>query len=96
MYNMTEADYKVLKESPTAQMVVYHTDKLPVTYHTGGCIPPRTNLQVMRGDKGFGGATNLFQAWLMDDLSDVEVPCSGTFIIKRKRSLPPYKLDSDI
>ena len=69
MYNTTEANYKVLKEN--------HTDKLTVTYHTGDCIPPRMNLEVMRGDKGFGGVTNLFQAQLTDDLSDMEVPCSG-------------------
>ena len=80
MYNMTEADYKVLKENPIAQMVVYRTDKLPMTYHTSDCIPLRINLQVMRGDKGFGGATNLFQAQLTDDLSDVEVPCSGAHV----------------
>ena len=80
MYNMTEADYKVLKENPIVQMVVYHTDKLPVIYHTGDCIPLRINLQVTRGDKGFGGATNLFQAQLTDDLSDIEVPCSGAHV----------------
>ena len=34
MHNTTEADYKVLKENPIAQMVVYCTDKLPATYHT--------------------------------------------------------------
>ena len=48
-----------------------------MTYHTGDCIPLRINLQVMRGDKGFGGVTNLFQTQLTDDLSDIEVPCSG-------------------
>ena len=58
-------------------MVIYHTDKLPVTYHTGDCIPLRINLQVMRGDKDFGEVTNLFQAQLTDDLADVEVLCSG-------------------
>ena len=77
MHNTTQANYKVLKENPIAQMVIYHTDKLPVTYHTRDCIPPRVNLQVMRGDKGFGEATNLFQAQLTDDLLDIEVPCSS-------------------
>ena len=77
MHNMTEANYKVLKENPIAQMVVYHTDKLPIIYHTGDCIPLRINLQVMRGDKGFGEMTNLFQVQLTDDLLDIEVPCSG-------------------
>ena len=77
MHNMTEADYKVLKENPIAQMVIYHTDKLPVIYHTRDCTPPMVNLQVTRGGKGFGEITNLFQAQLTDDLSDVEVPCSG-------------------
>ena len=37
MHNMTEAVYKVLKENPIAQMVIYHTDKLHVVYHTGDC-----------------------------------------------------------
>ena len=77
MHNMTEANYKVLKENPIAQMVIYYTDKLPVIYHTGDCTPLTVNLQVTRGDKGFGEATNLFQAQLTDDLSDVEVLCSG-------------------
>ena len=31
----------------------------------------------MRGDKGFGETTNLFQAQLTDDLLDIEVLCSG-------------------
>ena len=77
MHNMTEADYKVLKENPIAQMVIYHTDKLPVIYHTRDCTPLMVNLQVTRGEKGFGEATNLFQAQLTDDLLDIEVPCSG-------------------
>ena len=77
MHNTTEADYKVLKENPITQMVIYCTDKLPVTYHTRDCIPPWVNLQVMRGDKGFGETTNLFQVQLTDDLSDVEILCSS-------------------
>ena len=77
MHNTTEANYKVLKENPIAQMVIYHTDKLPVICHTRDCTPPMVNLQVTRGDKGIGEATNLFQAQLTDDLLDVEVPCSG-------------------
>ena len=77
MHNMTDADYKVLKENPITQMVIYHTDKLPVIYHTGNCPPLMVNLQVTRGDKGFGEAMDLFQAQLTDDLSDIEVPCSG-------------------
>ena len=67
----------MLKENPIAQMVIHHTDKLPVIYHTRDCTPPMVNLEVTRGDKGFGEATNLFQAQLTDDLLDVEVPCSG-------------------
>ena len=77
MHNMTKADYKVLKENPIAEMVIYHTDKLPVIYHTRDCTPLTVNLQVTRGDKGFGKATNLFQAQLTDDLLDNEVRCSG-------------------
>ena len=80
MYNMTEADYKVLKENPIVQMVVYCTEKLTVTHHTSDCTPPRMNLQVTRGDKGFGGVTNLFQMQLTDYLSDVEVLCSGAHV----------------
>ena len=77
MHNTTEADYKVLKENPIEQVVIYHTDKLPVIYHTIDCTPLMVNLQVTRGDKGFGEATNLFQAQLTDDLLDIEVPCSS-------------------
>ena len=44
MHNMTEADYKVLKENPTAQMVIYRTDKLLVIYHTRDYTPPMVNL----------------------------------------------------
>ena len=77
MHNTTKADYKVLKENPIAQMVIYHTDKLPVIYHTRDCTPLMVNLQVTRGDKGFGEATNFFQAQLTDDLLDIEVLCSG-------------------
>ena len=77
MHNTTESDYKVLKENPTAQMVVYHTDKLSTIYHTGDCMPSQIKLQVMRGDRDFGEVTNLFQVQLTDDLSDIEVLCSG-------------------
>ena len=38
MHNMTETNYKVLKENPLAQLVVYWVDRLPVSYHTSGCI----------------------------------------------------------
>ena len=34
----------------------------------------------MRGDKGFGEVTNLFQAQLTDDLLDTEVLCSGACV----------------
>ena len=68
--------YKVLKENPIAQMVVYHNDKLSMIYHTGDCMPPWINLQVMRDDRSFGEVTNSFQVQLKDDLSDVEVLCS--------------------
>ena len=44
------------------------------------CVPSRINLQVKRGDKGFGEATKLFQAQLTDDLSDIEIPCSGDWV----------------
>ena len=49
MHNTTEANYKVLKENPTAQMVVYHTDKLSVIYHTGDCMPPQDQLTGYEG-----------------------------------------------
>ena len=42
MHNMTETDYKVLKENPLAQLVVYKVDRLPVSYHASG----RTSLKV--------------------------------------------------
>ena len=38
MHNVTETDYKVLKENPLAQLVVYQVDRLPVSYHTSGHI----------------------------------------------------------
>ena len=44
MHNTTDASYKVLKENSIAQMVIYQTDKLPVTYHTRDCIPLRGQL----------------------------------------------------
>ena len=75
MHNMTEAHYKVLKENPIAQMVIYRTDKLPVIYHTRDCTPLMVNLQVTRHHKGFGEATNLFQAQLTDDLLDMLKYC---------------------
>ena len=43
----------------------------------GDCVPSRINLQVKRGDKGFGEATKFFQAQLINDLSDIDIPCSG-------------------
>ena len=52
-------------------------DKLPMIHADGDCVPSRINLQVRRGDKGFGEATKFFQAQLTDDLSDIEIPCSG-------------------
>ena len=33
-------------------------DKLPMIHADGDCVPSRINLQVKRGDKGFGEATN--------------------------------------
>ena len=77
MHNVTETDYKVLKENPLAQLVVYWVDRLPVSYHTSGCTSLKVDLQVVRGEKGFGKATALLQAQLTDDLSDFEIPCSG-------------------
>ena len=77
MHNTTRANYKVLKENPVAQMVVHQTDKPPMTHADGDCISPRINLQVKRGNKGFGEVTKFFQAQLTDDLSDIDIPCSG-------------------
>ena len=61
MHNTTETNYKVLKEDPVVQMVVYRMDKLPTIHTDGDCVPSRINLQVKRGDKGFGEATMFFQ-----------------------------------
>ena len=47
MYNVTETDYKVLKENPLAQLVVYRVDRLPVSYHTSGHMSLKVDLQVM-------------------------------------------------
>ena len=80
MHNMTRANYKVLEENPVAQMVVYQMDKLPVIHADGDFVPFRINLQVKRGDKGFGEATKFFQAQLTDDLSDIGIPCSGVWV----------------
>ena len=55
-------------------------DKLPAIHADSGCVPSRINLQVKRGDKGFGEATKFFQAQLTDDLSDIEIPCSGIWV----------------
>ena len=46
LHNITEVAYKVLKENPIAQMVVYHTDKLSAINHTSECISRRINMQV--------------------------------------------------
>ena len=77
MHNVTETDYKVLKENPLAQLVVYWVDRLPVSYHTSGRTSLKVDLQVVQGEKGFGKATALLQAQLTDDLSVFEIPCSG-------------------
>ena len=77
MHNITETDYKVLKENPLAQLVVYKVDRLPVIYHASGHMSLKVNLQVVHGEKGFGEVTTLLQANLTDDLSDCEIPCSG-------------------
>ena len=74
---MIETDYKVLKENPLAQLVVYKVDRLPVIYHASGHMSLKVDLQVVHGEKGFGEATALLQAELTDDLSDCEIPCSG-------------------
>ena len=44
MHNVTETDHKVLKENPLAQLVVYWVDRLPVSYHTSGCISLKVDL----------------------------------------------------
>ena len=77
MRNITETDYKVLKEDPLAQLVVYKVDRLPVIYHASGRTSLKVDLQVVRREKGFGEATALLQAELTDDLSDCMIPCSG-------------------
>ena len=46
LHNITEVAYKVLKENPITQMVVYHRDKLSAIHHTSECIPRRINMQV--------------------------------------------------
>ena len=43
MHNVTETDYKVLKENPLAQLVVYKVDRLPVIYHASGHMLSGTN-----------------------------------------------------
>ena len=53
LHNITEVGYKVLKENPIAQIVVYHMDKLSTIHHISECIPRRINMQVKRGEKGF-------------------------------------------
>ena len=42
MHNMTETDYKVLKENPLAQLVVYKVDRLPVSYCASGHTSPKS------------------------------------------------------
>ena len=59
MHNITETDYKVLKENPLAQLVVYKLDRLPVIYHASGRMSLKVDLQVVHGEKGFGEATAL-------------------------------------
>ena len=54
MHNVTETDYKVLKENPLAQLVVYKVDRLPVSYHASGHMSLKVDLQVVCREKGFG------------------------------------------
>ena len=82
MHNMTETDYKVLKEIPLAQLVVHKVDRLPVIYHVSGCTSLKVDLQVVHGEKDFGEVTTLLQAELTDDLSDCKIPCSGARVHK--------------
>ena len=77
MHNVTETDYKVLKENPLAQLVVYKVDRLPVIYHASGHTSLKADLQVVCREKGFGEVTTLLPAELADDLSDCKIPCSG-------------------
>ena len=77
MHNVTMTDYKVLKENPLAQLVVYKVDRLPVIYHASSHTSLKVDLQVVCGEKGFGKVTALLQAELTDDLSDCEIPCRG-------------------
>ena len=60
MHNITETDYKVLKENPLAQLVVYKVDRLPVIYHASGHTYLKVDLQVVCGEKGFGEADHSF------------------------------------
>ena len=79
MHNVTETDYKALKENPLAQLVVYKVDRLPVIYHASGHMSLKVDLQVVHGEKGFGEATAFLQAELTDDMSDCEIPCIGAW-----------------
>ena len=79
MHNITVTDYKVLKENPLAQLVVYKVDRLPVIYHASGRMSLKVDLQVVHREKGFGKVTALLQAKLTDDLSDCKIPCSGAW-----------------
>ena len=81
MHNVTMTDYKVLKENPLAQLVVYKVDRLPVIYHASGQYTPKSGFTggACR-EKGFGEVTALLQAKLTDDLSDCKIPCSGTWV----------------
>ena len=47
IHNITETDYKVLKENPLAQLVVYQVDRLPVSYHASGHMSLKVDLQVV-------------------------------------------------
>ena len=85
-----------LKENPVVQMVVYHTDKLPTTYHASDCVLLWANLQVKRGDRGFGEATKFFQAQLTDDLSDIEIPCSGAHVNELWQTPPKHNRSSHL
>ena len=80
MHNVTETDYKVFKENPLVQLVVYKVDRLLVIYHASGCTSLKVDLQVVCREKGFGEVTTLLQAELTDDLSDCKIPCSGAWV----------------
>ena len=46
MHNTSERDYKVLKENPLAQLIIYHVAKLPVHHAVLRSTFPKGNSKV--------------------------------------------------